>query len=81
MVIAALTSHVDTPPRTVTPITPRLDRFDGATFTWAGNLGADATVPAHIHETNIFDIPQSRAASAHAHAQLYVLSISIANTS
>ncbi len=75
MVIAALTSHVDTPPRTVNPITPRLDRFDDATFTWAGNLGADATVPAHVHETNIFDIPQTRAASAHA--QLYVLLISL----
>ena len=61
--IAALDTHADTPPRTVTPISPQLDRFDDATFTWAGILGTDATVPADVRELNIYDIPQSRAAS------------------
>ena len=61
--IAALDAHADTPPRTVTPISPQLDRFDDATFTWAGDLGAEATVPADVRETDIFHIPQSRAAS------------------
>ena len=61
--IAALTTHEDTPPLTITSISPQLDRFDDATFTWAGILGADATVPADVLETDIFNIPQSRAAS------------------
>ena len=77
--IAALTSHVDTPPRKVTPISPRLDRFDDATFTWAGILGADATVPAYVRETNIFDIPQSRAASWFG-SRAPVCTTNIANT-
>ena len=61
--IAALTTHAETPPPTVTPISPQLDRFDDATFTWAGILGADADVPADVREMDIYDIPQSRAAS------------------
>ena len=60
---AALDTHADTPPRPVTPISPQLDRFDDATFTWAANLGADATVPADVRETDIFHIPHSRAAA------------------
>ena len=62
--LAALTKHAaETPMRTVTPIIPQLDRFDDTTFTWAGILGANATVPAYVRESDIFSIPQSRAAS------------------
>ena len=46
--IAAVATHADTPPRTVTPISPQLDRFDDTAFTWAGILGADATFPANV---------------------------------
>ena len=61
--IADIAPQTDIPTPAISPAMRPLERFNDATFAWAGDLGATTTFPALVRETDIFDIPQDRAAS------------------